>query len=599
MSDKTLVSKIVESFKKAEAARAQHESQWENNYRLYKTKLKQISKGKANLFIPYTWATVEQLKAKTQLALFTKKPYVSYAGQEAMDVDGATLMEDLIYYQMKDKVKLPEKMLNALTSIYVYGTSVALYSWKTEEKKIRKLKKIMDRDIVMGEEEVEDLQVLYDDPDIEFLSIDDIYPDPEGDNVETCSFIITRAFKDMKYLESMEKQGIYELPEIDLLKNDEYEAAQDFRMSVDNISYENEDRNKKYELISHYTDDEIIVVLNRKHIIRQEKNPLYCGKKPFIRGVAYPQEKCFWGDSVVRILESLQEELNATRNQRIDNVSAILNKPMLVNSNDDELMDHVENGELPMYAGAVYESRDPNNAVRPFDIPDVTGSAYQEEQIIKQDMQYVSAINEYSRGGTPSRKDTATAVTAFQEASNAVFNYVITVIEQSLLLPIGEAMKQLNQQYMDQEKTVRLFNKSTGNYDYQSVDPESIAGAYDVTSVSPRFEAEQTKEAKRGQMIETFNLILNNPLTQQYINPFEFTKKLLEMYDIKDFDKFLIDPQQQQEEMQQDPLQQDPLQQDQQGALPIDPDEAAAYIASLPPDQQQAALMQLGSEMNV
>lgn len=600
--DKQLLKKVVESFTKAENEREQFEEQWTESYRLYKSKLKEVKPGKANLFIPYTWSTVEQLKARTQLALFTKKPYVCYAGMEPADVEGAKEMEDLVYYQMKDRIKLVDKFLNALTSIYVYGTSIALYSWKTDEKKVKKLQPILENGIQVGEEEVEDIQKIYDDPDIEFIPIDDFYPDPEGYDIDSCAYVITRHMKDRKYLEKMQEQGIYDLPEWETIKTDEGDFLSNFRSEVDGFSIGKEDKNKKYELLSYYTDDKIIVVLNRKYIIRNEDNPLYCRKKPFIRGVAYPQEKCFWGDSIVRIMQSLQEELNSTRNQRIDNISLILSKVGLINTNDDVLIDQLnEYGELEMTPGKLYESIDPTRGVHWIDIPDVTGSAFAEEKEIKQDMQYVSSVSEYARGASPTRKETATTVTTIQEASNTVFNYVISVIENSLLLPIGEAVKQLNQQYMDTEKTVRLFNNSTASYDYNTVTPESIAGAYDVTSASPRFEAEQTKEAKRGQLIETFNLLLSNPITQQFINPIELTKKLLETYDIKDYEKFLVEPQMQGPPMGMDaqvPPQQ--MQPTPEGMPPqgVDIEGIAAEIANLPPEEQEKALMSMGGVTN-
>jgi hypothetical protein len=174
-----------------------------------------------------------------------------------------------------------------------------------------------------------------------------------------------------------------------------------------------------------------------------------------------------------------------------------------------------------------------------FDFPDVTRSAYEEEQIIKQDMQYVSGVSEYSRGATPQRKETATTVTTIQEAANILFNYTIQVIERTWLIPIADAMKKLNQQYIDKERVIRILGEA--GYNYEPVNPESIAGSYDVVSVSPALEAQANKDIKRNQLLEMMDKFTNNPVTLPYVNVPELMKKVLETYDIKDYSKLLVE----------------------------------------------------------
>jgi hypothetical protein len=537
MDDEQLVSKVTQDFEKAENAVQVHKEKWKNNYRLYRSKVKEKRKGKANLFIPYIWPIVEQLKARTLQTLFAKRPYVAYVGEEQSDVPGAKLMERLVDFQMDEKINLPFKFITALNSIFCYGTAIALYEWKYEEKKVKAKNPIIEMGVTVGEEVVDDLITTYDDPNVEFIPIDDFFPDPEGWDVKTSAYVCTRVFKDKSYLKAKEKEGIYELPDN---IEDGSEFISNFRDEINNIpSIDQGERNKKHEIISYYTDDEVIVVLNRKHVIRKEENPNYSREKPFKRVVAIPLEKEFWGMSIVEVLADLQEELNTTRNQRIDNISLILNKVFLKRRNADI-------DEFELSAGNIIEVDDVNDDLKALDFSDVTQSAYREEDVIKQDMQYISGVSEFSRGATPQRKETATTVTAIQDAANILFNYTISVIERTGLLSLGDAVKKLNQQYIQEEKVIRLLNIQSGEWEYGQVDPESVQGSYDVKSVTPRLEAEGNKEIKRNQLLEMMNLFTNNPIASQYINVPELMKKILEQYDIKDHANLIIQPQPQQ-----------------------------------------------------
>lgn len=536
MDDKALIDKITKDFTRAEQKIEQLKPQWEDNYRKYKSKLKTLKEGRANLFIPYTWATVEQLKARALQALFSRPPFVNFVGVGDDDDDGAKAMEQLVQYQLKEKINLPFKFIYALNSIFNYGTAVALTQWKKEEKSIKKRQDVLDKDlnVKVGEEIIDSIVSVYDDPDVEFYPLDDFFPDPEGYDIESCDFCCTRVYKDLSYLRDKEKQGIYILP--DDIENDTAEAITDFRDNINQTSSSQSDRNKKYEVISYYTNDYKIVLLNRKHIILKEENQSFTKEKPFQRIVAFPLEKEFYGMSIVEVISKLQDELNATRNQRIDNISLIVNKVMLKRASADI------DDDLELYPGKVIEVGDINNDLRPLEFGDVTSSSLMEEEKIKQDIQFVSSVSEYARGATPQRKETATTVTSIQEASNTVFNYIIMVIETSGLIPISNAVKKLNQQYVTEDKIIRLFNTEKGAWEHLNISPDSIQGNYDVVSASPRMETQATQEAKRGQLLEMFNTLTSNDLTKPYINVPAFIKKLMETYDINDYQSLLQEP---------------------------------------------------------
>jgi hypothetical protein len=116
------------------------------------------------------------------------------------------------------------------------------------------------------------------------------------------------------------------------------------------------------------------------------------------------------------------------------------------------------------------------------------------------------------------------------------------MIEFTFLLPLGNAFKKLNQQFITKGKTARLFEDDTGSYAFKNYDPQSIAGDFDIVSVNPRYEAEGSKEARRQQLLDMFNSFANNPTTNQYINVPKFLEEILGSYDIKDYKNHIQAP---------------------------------------------------------
>jgi hypothetical protein len=104
---------------------------------------------------------------------------------------------------------------------------------------------------------------------------------------------------------------------------------------------------------------------------------------------------------------------------------------------------------------------------------------------------------------------------------------------------LGDALKKLNQQYIDKERVIRILGEA--GYNYETVSPESIAGSYDVVSVSPALEAQANKDIRRNQLLEMIDKFTSNPTLLPYINVPELLKKVMQTYDIKDYSNLLIE----------------------------------------------------------
>ena len=71
--------------------------------------------GRANLFIPYTFSLIETVTSRTLLSLFAHTPYIGIIPDDAdTTIDNAKNMEDLINYQLEEKMNIVMAMADFL-----------------------------------------------------------------------------------------------------------------------------------------------------------------------------------------------------------------------------------------------------------------------------------------------------------------------------------------------------------------------------------------------------------------------------------------------------------------------------------------------------
>jgi hypothetical protein len=237
----------------------------------------------------------------------------------------------------------------------------------------------------------------------------------------------------------------------------------------------------------------------------------------------------------VEPLKYLQYELNSTRNQRLDNVTLILNRMWVVDKNAD-----VEESELVSQSGQIIHTGD-MKGIEPLPTPDVTASAYNEESMIKSDIQDASGISDYVTGQGASGKSgqaveqTATGIALYQEAGNARIKFKLDNMEDALR-EFGLQLMALLQQFLTHEFVIRIVG-AEGKY-WKRVTPEEIQGNFDLTveagSTQPLNKSMRRAQAR--EIVNTLVPLLKTPQGQQ-INLQYYLKYLLESYELTNIDE--------------------------------------------------------------
>ena len=406
--------------------------------------------GRANLYVPYAYSTVETVMPR----LTANQPKISVAPRNPTDLKGSKKLQTLVDYYWQ-KMKMKAKYKGWVKDSLIYGTSILKLTWKTGTK--------------------------YDGPCAEVVDLagSEIYFDPTTPNINDPHNWWIHEYEET--LENIKANKNYTIANVDELTpqdqtNDYYK---DFREFIAGRTPGKDTVAKKGKIWEFWgeVDGEarLIVILNEKYIIRNDKNPYDHDCPPFIAivDVEDPHEPLGIGE--IEPIESLQYELNDVRNQRMDNVTMILHRMWEVLKGAD-----IDESELVWRPNGIVHT-DIQGAVKPIEVPDVTRSSYNEETLIKQDIATASGVTDYARGlgnqGSTQANETARGISMMQEVANARFQLKLDNIEDGIIL-FGERLIALIQQFLPEDMVIRITDDRSTKW--QKFTKKDIQGQYDA-----------------------------------------------------------------------------------------------------------------------
>jgi hypothetical protein len=527
--NEALAKDIVKKFTHSLTWRQPFKEKWDRFYKMYRSHLDEKAyPWMSNLWIPYSFSTIETVAPR----MVANRPQIDIMPREEGDIEYAKIQEKLIDFQW-EKMEMDELLPDVVKQALIYGTSILKVYWKREEREVSKKVLIDDNNPDLGIIEDLDNRVVYDGPEVELVDMYDFFWDPRGTTIEDCRWVAHRMYRTIEHLEELQKEGVYK--NIKHLKGttatfDDDEKSERYSTLGVSIPTEMEhmeaDKNL-VELIEYWDDENVVTVANRKYVIREEKNPYNHAMKPFVKVVDQSVPKEFLGIGELEPIETLQYELNDRRNQRMDNVTLTLNRMWKIKNGAN-----VDENELVSDAGGVVHTDD-MNGVDILAMPDVTASSYQEETLIKGDIQQTTGVSDFTRGvGSDAlANDTATGISLIQEAGNARFRQKIRNLENALET-LGSMIVDLNAQFIDEEKVLRISGDS--GISWMEIKPEDMRSDFDVMvqsgSTLPSNEAVEKK-----QVMELYQIFAGDP----EVNQTELKRRVLEAFGVKNLDKLL------------------------------------------------------------
>lgn len=566
-------------------------------YKLYIGYREPRDDGRSNLHIPRSYEQVDALRARLVKSFAGQRPFVEFMPRvkpmtSMYDMEDnekkANVAAALVDLQL-DRDKWPIKLYNYITSMLVLPAGIMGIGWRYDLKRVQrkepvlgfvfdamgnlqidwsKVQPMIDSSTgqpvmdpmtgqplpdpstiqpiqqVIGMQVVETEEVAYDDNELVNIDYFDFWPDPRGHDIDSCRFVFHREWLTKEQIEGRlkvyERAGsgqIYPPSWEDIASGGSHlEEGKWERLSAVGISAETSDGDFRdgsglYEVLNYWEDERLCLMINRVAVVYDGANPYWRhSKKPFTASSFEPGINDFYGQSAMQIIEHLQEELNTTHNQRIDSNTLVLNKMWKVRRGAD-----IDDSELVSRPHGTIHVNNMDDVME-FQMSGIPASGYNEEQITKTDMENALAVPSVMRGADSPRQETATEVMTKTTNAGLRFDVKILLFEAMGFKRLAYLMDCNNQQFIDQERLVRLVGEE-GADEWQVVKPWEIIGEFDYRPSGSSVDPAANKEVRRQQTMQAYEFAsrTQNP----YVNDYELTKMFFQSLDLRNPDKLL------------------------------------------------------------
>ena len=144
---------------------------------------------------------------------------------------------------------------------------------------------------------------------------------------------------------------------------------------------------------------------------------------------------------------------------------------------------------------------------------------------------------DYNQGlDANSLNKTATGITKIMDASVQRIELQARVMAETGVKPAFQKILMLNQQFMDQTVVIRVFNKPL------EISPDDLIGDFDVSvDVGGATSKNETRVQQMMLLMQSASLMMSTGVMRPQ-NIYEIGKKIMEIWEWKDYEKFLSDP---------------------------------------------------------
>lgn len=389
-------------------------------------------------------------------------------------------------------------------------------------------------------------------PDCEHVSFFEIFPHPAKLNMTDGLPMIHRRMCDAEYLKNLAAMPQFQFMNLEeALKSDPIKTYLSVIVDKDGKKFESK-KHEEFEILNYwgpwdhsYIDQGAenkapktykalpynITIINRKVVIRSMPNPYNHQRPPYIKFTLYPDVKPSWfGVGTGQVGMATQERVNKIVNQRLDNVDLVMNKQGFYNGNDP-----LVNVKKLMVSqpGQWHKVSDTMYSVRWMDIPDVTASSYQEENIAKSDYRESTGATVPLMPSDEGQHRTAAGINLLQGAAGERFKPVLRRMETDLISDLASMYLSNSQQFMAYPEWIKVTTEDGKKKPIQ-ISPEDIQrkAKFIPTGVSELMN----KEVMIGQLLRFKEVTQQDPT----VNRQEINKRIGQLMGFKDLDKLLI-----------------------------------------------------------
>jgi hypothetical protein len=383
----------------------------------------------------------------------------------------------------------------------IFGTGIGKWGWETyEEKKLMykhaKMPQLIPSVVPGGQPtflhtkesdalDAVEITVPVSRPTFKRVEINHLLISPglRTPDVRQASYVVYRDYLTLRDLRNLRGYQGYKIPSDDVLKRLAAPPAERAPSSVlenESTAYptqghralpryldESDDPlEHKLEVLEHWTPTRVIVILNRKVVIRDEMNPL--GQIPFVSAYWDDVPGTFYAFGIARRIGSIQMHLQGLRNLRLDDIHMNLQNMWMARKGTN-----IAAQPIRQYPGAVFKVDD-MESLQPLAKQPVLPEAYKEEEVLQSDAEKTSGANEMliqgaMPGGVRSTgMRSGTGAGAISAASSSRVQSFVDVVCEQVLLPTLYAVQKMDRLWLDPADMRKIVGKTL----WQSMESE-------------------------------------------------------------------------------------------------------------------------------
>lgn len=451
---------------------------------------------------------------------------------------GAEALEILLRQQLQ-KDRINEKMRPALLQDAIAGFTPFKVFWKTETRE--RTRRVADNpDQFTGELQLKTetkTEKVFDQPTLEVRDVRDFMWPEAATSLDTAEWVIDRFWLTIDDLRLLEKEGV-------INNVSKVNESQDFsgEGSVrENLLFSADRTRDRIEVLEHWTNDRVITIANRKVVLRDQKNPFWHGRKPFVTLATQSDLFRLPGISQVDKIKDIQLTLWSLQNQRLDNLTMIANAIAVIRS------DVEDPDEFQWRPRARWFVEDPSQ-VSMLDVNPIPAQvSVPAEALAKGDMQNLGGGFPFSSSTEAQTVDqkTATGAAIISNIAQKSLGQRKTMVNNALMR-IGQMWIELNQQFIEEDVLVRDVGIDNAT-EIIEIAPLVIQGDF-AFRIKPTDESLMRAE-RRAEATSNLQMALQTaPVAAQFaqmgvgrmINLDKFIEDYLEHFGITNTDQYFV-----------------------------------------------------------
>ena len=447
-------------------------------------------KHRSRLFRPKSRSVVRKNEAAAAEAYFANIDIVNIEPQNEADpiqLASADINKELLQYRLTKTIPWFTTLIGAFQEAQTAGIVCSYQDWIYRQEKTKvEIGKDEDGEPIMEER----IKVLVDKPDVELIPFENIRFDPSSDwrdVINSSPYII--------HMIPMYMQDVRELMKTDDPKTGQPKFIkledEDIRVAINSMAdttrqtreEKNEDSKQARKPVPEF---EIIWVhRNIMHIDNQDwvyytlgthqmlskpkklEEVYFTGRRPYVLGVSVIETHKAVPDSIVGLGKELQKEANEIVNQRLDNVKLVLNKRWITKRGAEVDIRSL----LRNVPGSVTQANNVNDDVREINWPDVTGSAYAEQDRVNVD--YDELVGNFSAGSVQTNRqlnETVGGLGLISSGANQMTGYLLKTFNETWVEPVIEQLMHLEQKYETDEVILAIALEKSQAFQKYGVD---------------------------------------------------------------------------------------------------------------------------------